>query len=58
MKRFASAATWYREGRVSQEMAASIAGLDRIDFLLTLARLGQESFVVDLADLDRELENG
>jgi hypothetical protein len=53
--RLAAAVTWYREGRVSQEVAAGIAGLDRTDFLLALARAGHDSFVVDWADLDREL---
>lgn len=53
--RLAAAVAWYQEGRVSQEMAAKIAGLDRTDFLLMLARQGRDSFVVDFADLDREL---
>jgi len=53
--RLAAAATWYEQGRVSQEIAAQIAGLSRADFLLALARLGKGSFVVDPADLDREL---
>lgn len=56
--RLAAAVSWYRAGRVSQEIAASIAGLDRVDFLLALARLGQDSFQVDFADLDRELSRG
>jgi hypothetical protein len=53
--RLAAAATWYAQGRVSQEMAAWIAGLNRTDFLLALARTGRDSFQVDFADLDREL---
>jgi hypothetical protein len=56
--RFAAAALWYGQGAVSQEMAASIAGLDRTDFLLRLARCRQSSFVVDFADLDQELARG
>ena len=56
--RLAAAATWYGQGRVSQEMAARIAGLNRTDFLLALARMGRESFEVDFADLDRELARG
>jgi predicted HTH domain antitoxin len=56
--RVAAAVTWYQEGRVSQEMAASIAGLDRTDFLLVLARSGHDSFVVDFDDLDKELARG
>lgn len=53
--RLAAAAQWYQQGRVSQGMAADIAGLDRTDFLLALARSGQDSFNVDFEDLDREL---
>jgi hypothetical protein len=56
--RTAAAAFWYEEGRVSQEVAAGIAGMDRTDFLLALARMGRESFVVDGGDLDRELARG
>lgn len=56
--RLAAAMTWYRRGTVSQEIAAGIAGLDRTDFLLALARHGEDSFHVDFADLDRELARG
>lgn len=56
--RVAAALQWYSQGRVSQEWAAKIAGMDRTDFLLTLARLGKDSFNVDPEDLDRELARG
>ena len=56
--RLAAAATWYEQGKVSQEVAARIAGLDRTDFLLALARMGHDSFTVDFADLDKELSRG
>ena len=56
--RLAAAATWYEQGKVSQEVAARIAGLDRTDFLLALARMGKDSFQVDFADLDKELSRG
>ena len=56
--RLAAAAVWYGQGKVSQEMAARIAGLTRTDFLLALARMGRDSFHVDFADLDRELNRG
>lgn len=56
--RLAVAMTWYEQGKVSQEMAARVAGLDRTDFLLALARNGAESFRVDPEDLDRELARG
>ena len=54
--RLAAAVQWYQQGRISQEWAARIAGMDRsTDFLLALARMGKESFVVDFAGLDVEL---
>lgn len=53
--RLAAAALWYLQGRISQEWAANIAGLDRTDFLLSLAEMGKDSFRVDFNDLDREL---
>lgn len=56
--RLAAAVQWYEQGRVSQEQAAEIAGMDRTDFLLALARLGKDSFAVDFEDLDRELARG
>jgi len=54
----AAALQWYQQGRVSQELAANIAGLDRTDFLLMLARLEKDSFQVDFEDLDHELTRG
>jgi len=56
--RLAAAAVWYEQGKVSQELAAKIAGMNRTDFLLALARMGKDSFQVDFADLDRELSRG
>ena len=56
--RLAAAVQWYQQGRISQEWAAQIAGLDRTDFLLALARIGKDSFQVDFEDLDRELARG
>ena len=56
--RLAFAVLWYEQGKISQEIAAKVAGLNRTDFLLTLARLGQNSFVVDFRDLDKELARG
>ena len=56
--RLAAAMQWYQEGRISQEWAAAIAGLDRTDFLLALAQAHRDSFPVDFEDLDRELERG
>ena len=56
--RLAAAIHWYERGEVSQEKAAQVAGLDRTDFLLALAREGENAFVVDFADLERELQRG
>jgi predicted HTH domain antitoxin len=56
--RFAAAAHWYLRGEISQEKAAYIAGLDRTDFLLALAREGLDVFVVDPEDLAREVARG
>jgi predicted HTH domain antitoxin len=56
--KLAAAAVWYEQGKVSQELAARIAGLSRTDFLLALARMGRDSFQVDFGDLDRELARG
>ncbi|MBX3178347.1 MAG: UPF0175 family protein [Candidatus Hydrogenedentes bacterium] len=56
--RLAAAVTWYESGKVSQEIAAQVAGMCRTDFLLALARMGRDSFQVDFDDLDRELSRG
>lgn len=56
--RLAAAIHWYECGDISQERAAQLAGLDRTDFLLALAREGENAFVVDLADLAQELKRG
>jgi predicted HTH domain antitoxin len=56
--RLAAAIHWYGRGEISQEKAAQIAGLDRTDFLLSLARAGVDAFAVDVDDLRRELGRG
>jgi predicted HTH domain antitoxin len=56
--RLAAAIHWYERGEISQEKAARIAGLDRTDFLLALARQQADAFVVDLHDLQQELARG
>jgi predicted HTH domain antitoxin len=56
--RLAAAIHWYEHGEISQEKAAEIAGLDRTDFLMALAREQENAFVVDMDDLKRELERG
>jgi predicted HTH domain antitoxin len=56
--RLAAAVHWYSRGEVSQEKAAQIAGLNRKEFLLALAREQVDAFIVDLDDLKHELELG
>lgn len=56
--RLAAAMHWYSVGRISQERAATIAGLDRTDSLMALARENQDVFQVDFDDLGRELMRG
>jgi predicted HTH domain antitoxin len=56
--RLAAAIHWYHRDQISMEKAAQIAGLDRTDFLMALAREGVDAFTVDFQDLERELERG
>ena len=56
--RLAAAIHWYQRDRLSQEMAAQVAGLDRTDFLMALACEGVDAFSVDFQDLFRELGRG
>ena len=51
----AASAHWYQQGRISQAWAARIADMDKTDFLLAMAPMGKDSFVVDFTDLDQEL---
>ena len=54
--RLAAAVHWYSRGEISQEKAAEVAGMDRTDFLMALARLKVDAFVVDFEALRREIE--
>jgi predicted HTH domain antitoxin len=56
--RLAAAIHWYTRGEISQEKAAQIAGLDRTDFLLALARERVDAFSVNFEDLKREIDRG
>jgi predicted HTH domain antitoxin len=56
--RLAAAVHWYSRGEISQEKAAQVAGLNRKEFLLALAREKVDAFLVDFDDLKRELELG
>ena len=56
--RLAGAIHWYELGIISQEKAAHIAGLDRTDFLMALAREQVDVFAVDSDALKSELDRG
>jgi predicted HTH domain antitoxin len=56
--RLAAAIHWYARGTISQEKAAEIAGLDRTDFLMALAREQVPAFQVDREQLRGEIERG
>ncbi|MBI5815351.1 MAG: UPF0175 family protein [Nitrospinae bacterium] len=53
--RLAAAIHWYSRGEISQEKAAYIAGVDRTDFLMALAREKTDVFAVDLNELRKEI---
>jgi len=54
--RLAAAIHWYGRGEVSQEKAARIAGLNRVEFLAAVARERVDVFQVDFASLKAELD--
>jgi len=54
--RLAAAIHWYSRGEISQGKAAEIAGVPRVAFIDELARQHVDAFVVDAADLRREIE--
>lgn len=56
--RLAAAIYWYQKRELSQEKAAQVAGLNRRDFLVALAREQVDVFAVDWDDLQRELNRG
>jgi predicted HTH domain antitoxin len=56
--RVAAAIHWYSQGLVSQEKAAEIARLHRIEFLDELSRRHVDVIRLDVDDLSRELSRG
>jgi len=56
--RLAAAAKLYELGRVSQEVAAEIAGVDRLELLLALAELRVSPFQDTRESLEAELARG
>ena len=51
----AAAIFWYTSGQLSMEKAATIAGMDRTDFLFELSRQRVDVFNYGPSDLEREL---
>ena len=55
--RLSAAAKWYERGFISQEKASEIAGMNRLDFLLALSRLGVSPFQYSAEEVIKEVEN-
>jgi predicted HTH domain antitoxin len=55
--RLAAAAKWYEAGMISQEKAAEIAGLNREDFITSLARFKVSPFQYSANEIEEELRN-
>jgi len=55
--RVAAAAKLYELGRISQEKAAEIAGLNREEFMMTLSRLQVSPFQYTAQELEEELRD-
>lgn len=55
--RVAACVQWYAQGLVSQEKAAEIAGLSRVDFLEELFRRKVPASQVSLEELVEEIEH-
>jgi len=55
--RLLAAAKWYELRLVSQEKAAEIADMNRLDFLLAISRLGISPFQYTAEDVLKEVEN-
>ncbi len=55
--KLAAAIHWYQKGEISQEKAAQIAGLNRRDFLMSLAQEQIDVFPVNFDELKQEVSN-
>jgi predicted HTH domain antitoxin len=55
--RFLAAAKWYEMGLLSQEKAAEIAGMNRLDFVLAVSRIGVTPFQYTAVDVVNEVRN-
>lgn len=54
--RAAAAAQLFRDKRVSQEVAAKLSGLDRVEFMLYLGRSGIDCIQLTAKELDAEFD--
>ena len=54
--RLALAALWYDEGRISQGMAALVAGLPRAEFMKAISRMSVSPFQETLNDIRQALD--
>ncbi|MCA9432506.1 MAG: UPF0175 family protein [Candidatus Omnitrophica bacterium] len=52
--RLAAAVKWYELGKISQEKASEIAGLNRVEFLEACSRMKVSPFQTTLEELERE----
>ena len=55
--RFLAAAKWYELGHVSQEKAAEIAGMNRLDFLLAVSGIGITPYQYTSEDVLKEISD-
>jgi predicted HTH domain antitoxin len=55
--RVAAAAKWYELGKISQEKAAEMAGLNREEFLLSLSSLQVSPFQYTVQEIEEELRD-
>jgi len=55
--RLLAAAKWYEMGVVSQEKAAEIAGMNRLDFLLAISSMGVTPFQYTADDILNEVRD-
>ena len=55
--RLAAAVKWYEMGIISQEKAAEVAGLSRIDFIFSLARFEVSPFQYTADEIEKELRD-
>ena len=56
--RIAAAIKWYEMALISQDKAATIAGLSRTEFISALNRFGVTPFQIEADELIQEVERG